>query len=142
MPDPPIDRDRIALGVRQPWAELIVRGIKRVEVRSSGTRVRGTIYVYASRRASELPDAARAAALHGLNVDALPRGVIVGTVELVESRLAVPEDAEAACVGPGLLDGRFAWRLSNAERFEEPLPVRFLPYGVWFYPFRRKGGAE
>jgi hypothetical protein len=24
-------------------------------------------------------------------------------------------------------------------RFATPLAVRFLPYGVWFYPFRRRG---
>jgi hypothetical protein len=142
MPGPPIDRDRIALGVRQPWAELIARGIKTVEVRSSGTRVRGPIYVYASRRASEFPDAAVAARRHGLEIANLPRGVIVGSVEIVESRPATPDDAEAACVGAELLDGRFAWRLASAARFAEPVAVRFLPYGVWFYPFQRKAGAE
>jgi hypothetical protein len=141
MPDPPLDRDRIALGIRQPWAELIVRGIKAVEVRSSGTRVRGPIYIYASRRASELPDAAVAARRHGLEIANLPLGMIVGSIELVESRPATPDDAEAACVGAELLEGRFAWRLEKAVRFAEPVVVRFLPYGVWFYPFRPKSGA-
>ena len=133
-----IDRDRIALGVQQPWAELILRGVKTIEVRSSDTRVRGPIYVYASRRPSSLPDAAAMCARHGLDLGQLPRGLIVGEVEIVGSRRATPADAPAACVSPDLLAGRFAWRLENPRPFAEPLAVRFLPYGVWFYPFKRK----
>lgn len=141
MPSP-IDPDRIALGVQQPWAELIVRGIKTIEVRSTSARVRGRIYVYASRRPSALPDARVAADRHDLEIGTLPSGLIVGSAVLTESRPARPADAEEACIGPMVLAGRFAWRLTDAERFEVPLPVRFLPYGVWFYPFRERGGSH
>ena len=37
-----------ALTIRQPWAKLILRGIKTIEVRSRLTRVRGRVYIYAS----------------------------------------------------------------------------------------------
>jgi ASCH domain len=37
-----------ALSVRQPWAELILRGEKTIEYRSQPTKVRGKIYIYAS----------------------------------------------------------------------------------------------
>ena len=37
------DRERIALAIQQPWAELILRGIKTLEIRSQPTRQRGTI---------------------------------------------------------------------------------------------------
>ena len=139
MPPEGIDHDRIALGVQQPWAELILRGVKTIEVRSSGSRVRGPIYLYASRRPSALPDAAAASDRYRLDLDRLPRGVIVGEAEIVESRPATPEDAAAACVSIDLLSGKFAWRLARPRAFTEPVPVRFLPYGVWFYPFRRVG---
>lgn len=134
VPDP----ERIALGVRQPWVELILRGVKTVEVRSQNTRVRGTIYLYASKKTSNLPAAGVAAARHGLDVEALPCGLLVGSVELCGTRLASSRDAIASCLPAALLAGEFAWELRNPCRFERPLPVRFLPYGVWFYPFRRR----
>ncbi|WP_160167073.1 ASCH domain-containing protein [Rhodopirellula baltica] len=35
-----------ALSVRQPWAELILRGHNTVEFRSQITKIRGRVYVY------------------------------------------------------------------------------------------------
>lgn len=134
----PIDHDRIALAVQQPWAELIVRGVKTIEIRSTSARVREPIYIYASRRPSGLPDAAVAAERFGLGIDALPRGVIVGMARLIECRPATSEDADAACVGPDVLAGRTAWRFTDSVKFDEPLAARFQPYGIWFYPFRRR----
>ncbi|MGC1272784.1 MAG: ASCH domain-containing protein [Planctomycetaceae bacterium] len=136
------DHDRIALAVQQPWAELIVRGIKTIEIRSTSARVRGPIYLYASRKPSQLPDAAVAAERFGLDVDALPRGILIGQADLAESRPAKADDAAAACVTAERLAGRTAWRFANPKKFSEPLAVRFLPYGIWFYPFRRRKGGR
>lgn len=133
-----IDVRRVALGIQQPWAELILRGVKTLEIRSLNTQVRGRIYLYTSKRLSKLPAAVRAAQLHQISLDSLPRGLLVGSVELVDARPATPPDAEAACLTPELLQNQHAWRFASPERFAEPLSVRFLPYGVWFYPFRRK----
>jgi hypothetical protein len=134
QPDPEI----IALGVRQPWVELIFRGVKTIEVRSQNTQVRGTIYVYASKKLSGLPAAAAAARDFGIEVSELPCGLLVGSVELVATRPAVPGDTARACVPPAVLRDRIAWELRHPRRFDRPLPVRFLPYGIWFYPFRRR----
>lgn len=136
LPHP--DPERIALGIRQPWAELILRGIKTVEVRSQNTQVRGRIYLYASKKPAEAAIALEAAERFAIDLQRLPYGVIVGTVRIVESTPCRPEDAAAACVPRASLKGRFAWHLSEASRLQEPLPVRFVPYGVWFYPFRRR----
>jgi hypothetical protein len=136
------DPDRLALGVQQPWAELIVRGLKTVEIRSQATQVRGTIYIYASRKPSTMDAAKGMAARHEIDVDALPKGLLVGTVELIESRPCTPADAAAAGVPADLLVGRQAWILARPQRLPKPLPVRFLPFGVWFYPFKRKTGSE
>lgn len=135
---------QLALAVQQPWAELIVRGVKTLEVRSSNVRARGPIYIYiyASRKLSELPDAERVAERYRIDVTSLPTGVIVGEAELVESRPARSEDAIAACVAVDRLKDRYVWRFETPTRFEEPLSVRFLPYGIWFYPFRRKSAHE
>ena len=136
------DRELIALGIRQPWAELILRGVKTIEVRSLPTRVRGPIYLYTSQKLADIPAALDAQQRHGLEVEALTLGRIVGTVEIVDSRSCTPEDARASCVPAALLRGRNAWVLANPRRLDEPLRPRFLPYGVWFYPFRRRNGAD
>ena len=72
----------------------------------------------------------------------LPLGVLVGTVEIVASTPCRPGDAAAACVGASDLKDQIAWRLENPLRFDEPMPVRYLPYGVWFYPFRRRSQSK
>jgi hypothetical protein len=142
MPVAAPDPDLLALGIRQPWAELILRGIKTIEVRSQGTAQRGTIYVYASKQVSDLPAARAAVKSYDLDLDALPKGVVVGTVEIVDSAPCQPSDTVAACLPRNLLAGRYSWKLRNAQRLDKPLPVRFLPYGIWFYPFRRRGGRK
>lgn len=135
------DRSRIALGIQQPWAELILRGIKTVEVRSLPTQIRGTIYLYASKKPSSLAAAHTACEAQRIDVDALPKGLLVGTVEILGSRPCTPADAAASCVPANLLTDQHAWVLGHPQRFREPLTVRFLPYGVWFYPFQRRGRA-
>ena len=107
-----------ALSIRQPWAELILRGEKTVEFRSQATSVRGRVYLYASLAKPEPGDAQ----IEG----ELPRGVIVGTVEVVN------------CEGG---DGEFAWSLANPERLAEPLPSQSQPQPVWFFPFGRPEDA-
>ena len=126
--------------MRQPWVELILRGVKTIEVRSQNTRVRGIIYLYASKKFSELPAAKAAARRHDFDFTGLSTGRLVGSVEIFNARPATPRDATAACVPAGLLSQKFAWELRNPVRFIEPMGVRFLPYGIWFYPYRRRAG--
>lgn len=133
-----IDRDRIALGVRQPWAELILQGRKTIEVRTLPTNVRGAIYLYTSKVLASVPAARRAIESQRLDVETLPKGLLVGSVEVLDCRPCTRADAEAACVPASLLAGKLAWTLGNPQRLATPLRPRFLPYGVWFYPFRRR----
>ena len=140
MPHP--DKNMIALGIRQPWAELILRGTKTIEVRSTHTAQRGAIYVYASKKFGGIAAADHAIVSHRLDEAALPRGQIVGTVEIVDCRPCEPADAAATCVPASYLENHFSWMLANPQRFDEPLIVRFLPYGVWFYPWKRRNGRS
>ncbi len=135
------DRNLIALGIRQPWAELILRGLKTVEVRSQPTNVRGTIYLYTGKKFADIPAAAEMVERHALDADTLPRGLLVGTVDIIDCRPCTPADTDAACVPASVLTGKQGWRLANPVRLDQPLKVRFLPYGVWFYPFKRRNGS-
>jgi hypothetical protein len=134
------NKELIALGVRQPWAELILRGIKTIEVRTVPTSIRGPIYLYTSKVIASTPAARLVAERHELDMDALPRGLLVGTVEIVGCEPCRPDDAADACLTSDIIEGKLGWKLAHPKRLEKPLKVRFLPYGVWFYPFHRKGG--
>ena len=141
MPTDPLaglDRSRIALGVRQPWCELILRGVKTLEIRSRDLALRGPIYLYSAKKFAEGDAPLAAAERHGLDLESLPRGVIVGEVTITGSRPATPDDQAASCVPAEMLREHFAWELADAARLGEPVKPRFVPYGVWFYPFTRK----
>lgn len=142
-PPPPPDFDRTlpALGVRQPWVELILRGVKTIEVRVVPTNVRGTIYLYASKKPAVGELVRDTERRHGVDMRDLRRGVIVGTVDVVDCRRCTAADAEAACVPADLVRGQYGWVLANPRRLDKPLMPRFLPYGIWFYPFVRRNGV-
>lgn len=138
MTAPHPDPDRIALGVKQPWAELILRGVKTIEVRSQNTNVRGPIYIYTSRRIADIEPARNALDRYELDPEQLVYGRLVGSVDIVDSQPGTADDAAASCVPSEFLENNYGWQLANPVRFDEPLTVRFLPYGVWFYPFKRR----
>lgn len=50
----PFDLERIALGVHQPWAELILRGAKTIELRRTSTTRLERIYLYATKQNVDL----------------------------------------------------------------------------------------
>ena len=68
------------LTIRQPWASLIVAGIKDVENRSWLTSYRGRLGIHAGSRVEQ--DALDAYG-HLLDGD-LPRGALIGSVTLVD----------------------------------------------------------
>ncbi|MBT5021099.1 MAG: hypothetical protein HON04_20400, partial [Planctomicrobium sp.] len=99
---------------------------------------RTTIYLYSSKKLSAYPDADVAVARYGIDLANLPRGQIVGTIEILDCCKCEPSDVEAACVSWSLMENRYSWKLENPQRCDPPLPPRFLPYGMWFYPFKRR----
>ena len=69
-----------AISIRQPWVELILRGIKKKEYRGVPTKIRERVYVYASLRPGDSPtDWRRVKKRPG----ELPTGKILGTVKIV-----------------------------------------------------------
>ena len=109
------------LSVQQPWAEQIMTGEKTIEFRSVPVRYRGPIYIYVSLGKSELSDAELEAEM-GYNWKNVPRGVVIGTVDVVD------------CTGE---PGDYEWHLSNPVRLKTPVPPSpgQQPGQIWFYPF-------
>jgi hypothetical protein len=97
-----------ALSVRQPYADQIMRGTKRFENRPRPTKVRGRVYIYASLT----PASSRG--------EDLPRGVIIGTVEIHN------------CTGSA---GDYRWHLRDLKRLSRPRKPVGRPQPVWFNPF-------
>ncbi len=138
----PPDINRITLSIQQPWAELILRGIKTLEVRSQNTNVRGIIYLYTSKKIATSKESIKAASQYDINTDALPMGMVVGTVELFDVTLAKKRHAKEACLSrtsfKKLENEHYVWHLKNPDHFVNPIEAKYVPYGVWFYPFKRK----
>ena len=114
-----IELQNRAISVRQPYAEMIMRGEKTVEYRSIVTHVRGRVYVYASLTPGH-PDDFK---YLDLKPGSLPVGVLIGTVEVVD------------CCGE---PGDYEWELDNPQRLPEPIKPENHPQPVWFKPFNRQ----
>lgn len=70
------------LSIKQPWASLVVMGVKPIENRTWRTSYRGPLLIHAGSRAD---DYAAAEAILGRRLSRdLPRGGIIGCVELVD----------------------------------------------------------
>lgn len=117
--DPLILPEQYALSIRQPHVEAILRGIKTVEYRRRGTQRRGDIYIYSSHRRYALDEEKkwlRKYRMSDVAPEELPRGVIVGMVELYDSHGG-------------------DWYLRSPQRFAEHLRPRNKPQPVFFRPF-------
>lgn len=90
-----------ALSIRQPWASRILRGEKRIEVRTWTTRHRGPLLICASLR----PES------HCPETDDLPTGVALCVVELLDVRPMTRHDEAAA--GIRAFAGAYAWVLGQ-----------------------------
>lgn len=129
----------LALSVRQPYVELILRGIKTAELRSRPTNVVGRrFYLYAAKAKATPPvwsrdlevatppewmvELARQVKLIPPD-EALPTGVIVGSA--VIDRVVPPADAADL----------FRWVLTDVRRFERPRKPKRQPQPTWWRPF-------
>jgi hypothetical protein len=126
---------KLALSVRQPWAKLIVRGEKTIEVRSIRTNIRGRVHVYASLGETHPEHRARVNRQCGLDIDRLPRGVLVGTVEIIGCRPLTVRDSGAAAFPVPENTGDFAWLLGSPEAAARWVKPTRHPQPVFFRPF-------
>ena len=124
-----------ALSIRQPWAELILRGKKTIEARLMRTNKRGErVYIYAGLKRVEPEKEARLAAEFHLEIDALPRGVIVGTVEITGCERLKPEHSQAARFRVTASTKGYAWLLSRPRRARAKRKPTGHPQPSFFTP--------
>lgn len=118
------------LSVMQPWASLLIAGIKHFETRGWKTEHKGKIGIHASRKFTKLigemchvdPFKKLLDLMGFKHPNDLPKGCILGTVEIAGYQRT--EEAEISEEEKALGDyrpGRFAWRIERPEPFKEPI---------------------
>ena len=122
-PDSQPTQNLRALSIRQPHAEAIMRGIKKIEYRNMLTKIRGQVQIYTSLGRYPAEIEAEMLVEYGIedvSCDKLPRGVLIGTVEIKDCT----EDY-----------GEFHWHLEKPKRAAQLLKPKKQPQPVWFNPF-------
>ena len=106
-----------ALTLRQPFASLVVAGVKDVENRSRPTKYRGVLAIHAGLAIDN--DAMTA---HGHLIDDMPAGALIGTVRVIDC----VQDSESEWAIPG----QWHWLLTEPRPFDTPIPAKGK-LGLW-----------
>ena len=138
-----------ALSIRQPYAELILRGIKTVELRSIRTSIVGErFYIYASKKKWAAGSGQGAVWSRQLSGEQPPQWMI----ELAEQVGMIEEDAllpTGVIVGSAVIErvsqvnqgGMYRWHLIGVERAKKLRKPTRHPQPVWFRPFESSDRA-
>jgi hypothetical protein len=125
------------ISIYQPWATLIILGLKQYETRDYPIAHRGPLAVHAAKNRDYLHlyfDPAFQPWLEPWGYrspDDLPLGAVLGTVNLLnvyQSDKCNPNAFERAW--GDWSKGRFVWKLDLIERFAEPVPAQGQQ-GLW-----------
>ena len=112
----------LALSVRQPWANLIVLGLKDIEIRTWATKYRGRLLIHAGTTFDRV-------AMWRFPMETVPRGAIIGSVKLAEilrfTRKTWKEEGDRHLdTGQFPLETAYAWILEDQRPFSEPIPYK------------------
>lgn len=128
------EKETKALSLLQPWASLVVMGVKKIETRSWQTAYRGTLFIHASlgKKGKVLVSEAPFSKYIS-DFDALPFGAVIGQVQLddvvpVEDLFYSNERLNALTIEEKAFGdytkGRYAWLLSEAIMFDRPIAAK------------------
>ncbi len=137
------------LAVRQPWASLIIEGLKTIEVRSRNTNIRGQVAIYAGQHVpsqTEIDWVAKWFDSHYENPMELIKkmssaglGQVLGTVEITDSKECGAWSAfndtrkfhwnVPIYYSQFLKNKKVFWHLKNPVKFVEPVKLEKWPSG-------------
>ena len=105
------------LSCKQPWADLIVGGVKDVENRSWSTRYRGPLLIHAGLTVN-VAGIEWLRRWRDIEIDrsALPLGAILGAVDLVDCRKTRASRWHH--------HGAVGWYFENPRRLQTPIPYK------------------
>ena len=120
--------------IKQPWASLIVEGIKDIENRTWKTNFRGRALVHAGAKQLNSKDLFSIEKVNEIHPDLLddiedcnlPTGAIIGSVEVVDcvinhASIWTEKSSEFMLQGGKLI---YNWVLSNPIKFPKPIPIK------------------
>jgi hypothetical protein len=109
----------LAISVKQPWAALLIAGVKTVEVRTWATRTRGRVLIHAAKTPDPRPEGWLLVNTPELKALAALRGGLIGVAELT------------ACVRY-----RTAEAFAEAAESHRNAPNWFQPGGLYGFVFQ------
>jgi len=124
------------LSLKQPWAELILQGRKKIEIRKWNTSFRGPFLIHASGNIDE-----PAMAKYGYKEEDLPRQAIVGKTELVDVKHYKDEEEFKKDKDKHLATwefGSYGFILGKTEQVKEIKNVKGQ-LGFWEWEEKTKG---
>jgi len=125
--------------IRQPYATLIVLGLKEFETRKWRTHYRGPLVIHASKRKMKTPQLllvdwllSNVSRVYHDQLKAFSYGAAVGRVELIECK---PQSSYRKNIKRrerrvGNWDVDYAWKLAYPVQFESPIFARGYQ-GLW-----------
>jgi hypothetical protein len=125
-----------ALSIKQPWATLVLHGLKTIEIRRWPTTVRGLIYIHTGAISDDREEGWRAVPEH-LRKMAKLRGGLVGTVNLTEClKYSSVEEFRTDIAHHRNELSWFRPPFLYGFRFKEPKVVPFRRHKGWIKFFR------
>lgn len=127
------------LTIRQPWASLIMAGLKEYEFRSWKTNYRGEVLIHAGKTI----DREAEKRLKKYLPDKLPTGKILGKVNLMDCIKVTPQFlSELRKVNPDIyaksvFKEEYAWNVKVLEKFDKPIAIKGK-LGLWNYSDKEK----
>lgn len=129
-----------AITVKQPWASLIIEGIKDIENRTWPTKFRGRVLIHAGATIAKnavdvisMIDGELARKIwFDINDKKLPIGAVIGSVEIIDCVINHPSiwSEKTTQMSP---DNSYNWVLANPIKFPEAIPAKGK-LSFWDYP--------
>jgi hypothetical protein len=112
------------LSVSQPFASLIVQGIKTIELRRWNTNFRGEFLIHAPQKL-RTEDCIRLK----INPKTLVLGAIIGKAEIYDvkkysSKAELNSDSKKHLASKKFENSKFGFCLKNAKQFRVPIPAK------------------
>ncbi len=131
-----------AITIYQPWASLIILGLKTIETRGHD-RFKGlageTIAIHSSKKPyQKRPRTDLGKARYSHLQEDVPLGVVLGTAKVEKAAWCLPSDSEFSLCQ---CNGMFGLWLSEAYEFREPIPARGHQ-GIWNWEPPEAHGKE
>ena len=128
------------LSLLQPWASLVVMGVKKIETRSWKSDYRGPLLIHASLgKKGSILSTESPFKKYIRNFESLPFGSVIGVVLLedivpIEQLFLTGHELASLTMEEKAFGdyskGRYAWLLTAPQIFDKPIPVKGT-LGLW-----------